>query len=518
MNILTRYALATSIVLLVAITLFAHVTSSAMQRFYLEEAVKDAETLSETIIRTTHHSMIENDLKSVYQMIQEVGKQKGVDHVRLVNKDGVITFSTIPEEINTRIDKDAESCNVCHFSKAALTEAPSMNRSRRYVDRTGAEVLGLATGIYNDPVCFNASCHFHPSGTKILGVLDVILPLQAMHVQARQFRDNFIVLTVIMLFSLFLILVLITHTYIKEPIRRLVNHTREVAFGNLDARLGKLSHGELEELGTAFDEMTRSLQRSQLEVKQWAASLEDRVEQRTEEIRTIQAQLIHSERLASIGELTAGIAHEINNPLTGITIFSSLLLANPKLNPELKPDLETILGETRRCADIVRRLLEFSRESKPHMDRESVQTILEGTLALVERQTIFHNIRIERSYEPNLPEVLVDHDQIMQVFMNILLNAGQSMGNKGMLTLATGFDVAQGFLRVTIADTGCGIAEENLSRIFDPFFSTKGAQGTGLGLSVSFGIIKNHGGRIEVRSRVGEGTAFIIWLPGEGQK
>lgn len=513
MNILTRYVLASSIVILLAMTLVAYVITGVMQKMYLDETVKDASIISETIIRTTHHRMLENDFNSVYQMIQQAGLQKGVKQVRLVNKDGRITFSTKADEIGQVVDKNAAACAVCHTENVLLFEASSLNRSRRFVNASGEEFLGLATGIYNEPVCSTAACHVHTPDVILLGVLDVILPLKEMRTQAILFRDNVIFLTALMLFVLLILLVLITHIYVKVPIRQLVEHTHEVSRGNLDARLGILPSGALRDLGKEFNDMTRSLQQAQSELRFWASTLEERVEERTRENRAIQAQLVHSERLASIGELSAGIAHEINNPLTGVMLFSSMLLDNPRLDPMLKPDLETILDETRRCADIVRRLLEFSRESAPKMRDESLHVILEGTLVLVERQALYHNVRIIRDYAAELPEVLVDRDQIRQVFMNILLNAGQAMESGGVLEIGTKSDPETGFLHISFSDNGCGISENHLSRIFDPFFSTKGTQGTGLGLSVSFGIIRNHGGRIEVSSQVGKGTTFVIFLP-----
>ena len=192
-------------------------------------------------------------------------------------------------------------------------------------------------------------------------------------------------------------------------------------------------------------------------------------------------------------------------------MFASLALEQPALSPDLRSDLQTILGETRRCGDIVRRLLEFSRESPPHKEWSAINRLLDQTLALLEHQALFQDVRILRRYRDDLPETLLDPNQIEQVLMNIMLNAGQAMGGQGELELATG--CGGGWLQVGIRDTGCGIPEENLKKIFDPFFTTKEHFGTGLGLSVSYGIIQNHGGTIEVTSKVGSGTLFTIRLP-----
>jgi two-component system NtrC family sensor kinase len=268
--------------------------------------------------------------------------------------------------------------------------------------------------------------------------------------------------------------------------------------------------GELEE---AFNDMTNNLRVAQEELQYLANSLEVKVEERTRQIQHIQGQLVRSEKLASLGELVAGIAHEINNPLTGIMVFSSLALENPRLHPGLRPDIETIFRETQRCAGIVQGLLEFSREATPEKGQESVNNILEKALRLLENQAGFHDIVIHRQLDPNLPKILVDANQLNQVFINIILNAAQAMSGGGELTLTTGLDEARHQLFVRVRDTGCGIPQENIKRIFDPFFTTKEQGGTGLGLSVSYGIIENHGGTIEVESEEGKGTTFVVILP-----
>jgi two-component system NtrC family sensor kinase len=227
----------------------------------------------------------------------------------------------------------------------------------------------------------------------------------------------------------------------------------------------------------------------------------------------MQAQLVRSEKLASLGELVAGIAHEINNPLTGILVFSSLILNDSRLDPALKSDLETIIQETERCAKIVKGLLDFARESVPQKTWTSLSDILDASLALVKNQAMFQNVTLIRDYSSDLPAILADPHQLEQVIINILLNAGHAMAAGGTLSIVTTSLTHKNCVVAQIADTGCGIPEENLSKIFDPFFTTKETSGTGLGLAVSYGIINSHGGTIEVESLVGIGTTFTIKLP-----
>ncbi|OEU75735.1 MAG: hypothetical protein BA874_10240 [Desulfuromonadales bacterium C00003068] len=183
----------------------------------------------------------------------------------------------------------------------------------------------------------------------------------------------------------------------------------------------------------------------------------------------------------------------------------------PGIDQQLKDDLATITRETERCAGIVKGLLDFGRESIPHKTFTSVNSILDKTLALVEYQTLFQDVNVIRDYDFDLPDLEVDPNQLEQVFMNIFINGAQAMPTGGELSIRSWHE--DPWLMITISDTGCGIPGENLERIFDPFFTTKDQQGTGLGLSVSYGIVENHGGDIRVESSVEKGTAFTVRLP-----
>jgi len=216
-----------------------------------------------------------------------------------------------------------------------------------------------------------------------------------------------------------------------------------------------------------------------------------------------------------LGTLAAGVAHEINNPLTGILLYASLLNSDKRLDPALLPDVERVISETSRCADIVKNLLEFSRESMPVKKSIVLETILDDIIALFQNQPAFSSITIHKEYQENLPHILVDPSQIREVFINLVINAGHAMPNGGELTLVAYCSADGSSVCTEVRDTGSGIPPENLARIFDPFFTTK-PDGTGLGLSISYGIIESNGGTIEVQSRVGEGSTFIVKLPAAG--
>jgi two-component system NtrC family sensor kinase len=278
------------------------------------------------------------------------------------------------------------------------------------------------------------------------------------------------------------------------------------------------SDDELGELAEAFNDMTVKLNKARNEYRELTETLEAKVLERTEEIAQVNDQLVRSEKLASLGELVAGIAHEINNPLTGILMFANMFADDKRLDENQREDAQTIVHETKRCADIVKRLLDFSRTSIPDKRLKSLSQIMESTLALVSHHATVNDVEIVCHYGVNLPDIDVDPTQMEQVFINLLVNACHAMPTGGRLTITIHADSKRDRLITTIEDTGHGISEENLGRIFDPFFTTKnqeldGVAGTGLGLSVSYGIIENHGGQISVQSVIGHGTVFTIELP-----
>jgi two-component system NtrC family sensor kinase len=513
LRLISKMTLSTSVLLLLSMTLFAWINVETLRTLLIEEAVSMADKLGETIIKTTHYQMLEDDRKRVYEMISEVGTQKDIERVRLITKEGLTIFSTDKKEIGTYLDKSAEACNMCHRSDTPLVQASSMNRIRIFRTRDGKEVLGLAKAIYNEEKCYTAPCHFHPREAKILGVLDIDLSLDNMQSQLAANRYKITILTICMLGLISLCMVFLIHEQINQPLKKLLTQTEKIAEGNLESAVEITSTDEIGELGIAFNGMTEKLKKAREELEDWGKNLEVKVEERTRELNKLQAQLVRSEKLASLGELVAGIAHEINNPLTGILVFTSLMGSDAKLHPALKSDLDTIIRETERCASIVRGLLEFARESIPQKNLSSLNGIMDAALALVRHQSMFQNIDIVKNYHQAIPDVMVDHNQVEQVFVNMLLNAGHAMPEGGELTIGSGVTKDGGYAYITITDTGCGIPEEIMSRIFDPFFSTKENKGTGLGLSISYGIINNHGGMIEVQSTVGVGTTFTIMLP-----
>jgi len=349
------------------------------------------------------------------------------------------------------------------------------------------------------------------AGGRIVGMLYVGL-LEKPYLDRRDaVMGTFTGLAVLCALVLLLILALLT-LGITRPLRAMVKATEKIAQGELDHRLGIESRDEVGRLARSFDRMTEDLRKANATLVEGARTLEGRVEERTRELRKMQDHMVQSEKLASLGKIAAGVAHEINNPLTSILINTHLMLEREDRIEPFHENLTLMAEETARCALIVKQLLDFARLTPPHMERAGVNELIERAGLLLEVQAGVRNIKIAMDLAPCLPAIELDRSQIQQVFWNLTINALEAMPDGGTLTLVSRPGGAPGTVEVVIADTGVGIPRENLTRLFDPFFTTK-RSGTGLGLAVTYGIIERHGGTIEVKSEVGRGSAFTLKFP-----
>ena len=294
---------------------------------------------------------------------------------------------------------------------------------------------------------------------------------------------------------------------IMRPVNLLIKASNKVSEGILSPDIGPVSRDEIGVLQKTFKEMI--------------ASLKERDRRRSVKAEN---RLLQSEKQASVGRLAAGVAHEINNPLTGVLTFTRLLLKSEDMTEKSRSHLQKIAESTVRIRKIVKGLLDFSRQTE--LDREStdINKLLNSTISLMENQALVKGVSIEFNSGENLPDVILDRSQIQGVFMNIIINALDSIESGGTIVVSTGIsmsasDTDQKGLEISISDTGCGISPEDLDRLFEPFFTTKEVgKGTGLGLAVSFGIVQRHGGTIRVQSEVGRGSTFTIWIPIEEKR
>ncbi len=490
----------------------------------LEQAADYVTQLSDVINKSTRFAMLQNQPAAVARILHDVVSQEGIAKVRIFSKDGRIIHSTYLPEIGQTVDQKAEACFHCHESEKPLEHIPTSKRSRIFDNPEGGRLLGSMSVIRNEPSCYSANCHVHKKTQSVLGVLDVVYSLEGIDrtVQASALTIAGFSVGFVLIASL--CVSLFVHRLVYVPLRDLERGAKRLATGNLEQAIPVRSGDEFGQVATAFNAMTTALKNSQHELQRWGYTLEQKVEKRTQELRVAEAETVRSEKLASVGLLAAGIAHELNNPLTGVLTFTTLLRKKMPDGSADAEDLDLVIRETKRCAAIIRRLLDFAREKTPEKNFADLNQIIEDTARIIERPASFRDIEITMDLDRNLPPVWVDADLIKQVIMNMLVNAQHAIEHEGAITVRSrrfpeprspepGMPAAP-MVEISIIDTGCGIPEKNLKRIFDPFFTSKEVgKGTGLGLSVSHGIVRAHGGLIEVDSAVGKGSTFRIYLP-----
>jgi two-component system NtrC family sensor kinase len=397
------------------------------------------------------------------------------------------------------------------------------DRRWKIIETTGGHrVLGTMHAIRNEPSCSSASCHEHPPNQSVLGVVDVAYSLDEMDQSMRSHAIHVISISIgfIVLFALTIGLLLQRLIYV--PLKDLEAGAKDVAGGKLDQAIPVRSIDEFGLVAGSFNQMTAALNQSRQEMRELVQTLEHKVAERTQELLAAKAEVAQGEKLASIGVLASGIAHELNNPLTGVLTFTSLMRKKAPDGSEDAEDLDLVIRETKRCASIIKRLLDFAREKVPVKGFFSLDRVIEDTVRFVERPASLQQVEISIDLDPGLPQIWGDADLIKQVILNLLVNAQQAIDGKGNITVrsrpcagvaSTGSE-AVSMVEIAVIDTGCGIPQANLQRIFDPFFTSKEVgKGTGLGLSVSYGIVKAHGGKITVESVIGTGTTFRIYLP-----
>ena len=492
-----------------------------LHRQHLEaSALTSAERVSDVIKRSTTYYMLRNDREGLYHAMSTMADEPGMVRVRIFDKEGRISYSSDPSEVSHIVDKGAEACYGCHTQSQPLEKLNRPDRFRIYRDASGQRVLGIITPIENQPSCSNATCHAHPAEEKILGVLDTNLSLARADAQIKQSSWRLLAYTLLALVAISCLSWVFIYRLVHLPLRRLKDGTRELADGNLGYQLEFTSGDEAGDLATSFNRMSLQLRFANEETVSWARTLEDRVEEKTRELKRAHAHVLQVEKMATIGKMAAVVAHEINNPLAGILTYAKLLkrwvergdVVTPKKD-EAEQCLDLIAGESRRCGDLVKNLLTFSRTSHMNIQSSDLNAIVDRAVRLLAHQLKMNGVELHQDLADGLPVLQCDPGQIEQVLLALMINAIDAMPRGGNLWLRT-LQREQSEEIFEVRDDGSGIPPEILERIFEPFLTTKeSGKGVGLGLAVSHNIIQRHHGRIDAQSEVGKGTTFTVSLP-----
>lgn len=517
-----KLILSLDMVIILGIGVFTYFSLKNFRDQLIGEVFVGASRISDTVKASTHYDMLINRRDALQNVIETIGKQKSIEKVRIFNKEGIIMFSSDKKETGITVDKFVDkSCTACHVKEKPLPliELSEEERTRIFKSKEGYRILGMITPIYNEPDCYNAICHAHSQEQKVLGVLDITMPLTRVDENIRTAINRILSFSIAIVLLLSGITILFIQKFVNLPVKELVKGTNRVAAGELNYKITLNSNDEIGQLAQSFNKMTEDLKNANEQIQEWIKTLEQRVEERTKALQETQSQLLQSEKLASIGKLAATVAHEINNPITGILTYTKLIRRKLK---EILPETEelkkfqgylaTMERETERCGTIVRNMLDFARQREPsYKPNVDVNAIIDESLELMANKIALEDIKLEKRFS-TLPRITADPSLLKQAFLNIILNACEAVERGGKIQIISEFNENEGNIRLIFADNGKGIDPKDIQKIFDPFYTTK-EKGTGLGLSVVYGIISSHKGTIDVKSKLGEGTQVIIKLP-----
>jgi two-component system NtrC family sensor kinase len=486
---------------------------------FREDMVSNAVQVSNLIKRATYHSMLENRRDDLTETIRSIGKEEVFEGLRIYNKAGKIAFSDRLEERGQVADKRAEQCYVCHAEEPARGVVPTKDRTRILVSPKGYRILGLVNPIENEPACYNASCHAHSPDEKLLGILDVKISLEKGDKSIIETRNQMILYAALLILITALVKGAFIRSIIHSPIKKLDDATREVAHLNLDHKVQIDSRDELGNLASSFNTMTYQLKEANEAVQNWSSQLENRVQEKSRELEKTQSRLIQAEKMAAMGELSAMVAHEINNPLSGILSYakvSSRLLSRENVDPEVlgsvKQNLIFIGNETKRCGNIVKNLLLFSRKSSGEFKEEHLNIIIDNSIQVIEHGVKMKELELIKELGQGNDAIQCDAGGIQQILVALIVNSIEATSPGGKIIIRTDYQTAKDWVRIMVMDDGKGIPDDVLPHIFEPFLSTK-VKSTGLGLSVVYGIVEQHAGSVDVESKVDKGTMFTITLP-----
>jgi len=524
------YGRVVTIITLAAVVLF--ISFSAILRTvyinYFNTVLKqNGNNVGAIVEGSLYKSMLENDKSTLHGTLDIINTMPGIDDVNLYDQNDNLAYSSFAADAKNHSNPDCISCH------SDLGQIFSRNeRSYMIIDaesdcamnpnKPGERHMLIRRPILNELSCYTAACHAHSRDEEVLGSLIIRMPLRDLDSALHKSSIQFLIMALLISGIIVTVLIWFTRKRIREPLLGIVSASEAVSQGEMSTRLDIKPDllDDMKMVSTAFNNMLDHIDNATSELENWSKQLEYKVRKKSEELSEAHNELVNVERIASLGKLSASVAHEINNPLSGILVYTKLVhkqMESQDLTPARKQNilrqLKLIETETKRCGDIVKGLLDFSRKNQEDFEDRHLNEIVEGTYELMLHHVKIANIRFLVMTEAKADLVRCSANQIKQACVALLVNASEAVAENGEISIRTR-NTDGTTVRIEITDNGSGIAPEDVPHIFEPFFTTKqDASGIGLGLSIVHGIVQNHKGRIEVDSAVGRGTTISMILP-----
>jgi len=474
-----------------------------------------------------YQSMLDNDKTALQNSMNIINTMSGIDDVNMYNSKDSLVYSSISSNKSSHSDPNCLSChtdlksmfptNIKSYRILNMDSKCSMNQN----DNQHRHLI-IKSPIKNDISCYTSACHAHKSTDVILGSLIIKMPLNELDDAVNKSTTDFLLLATLTTLLLGFSLIWFTGKKIKKPLNDIIKASQAVASGDTNTRL-PLKTRQLDDIrmvSFAFNNMLDNLNAAAIELQNWSMQLEYKVQKKSEELMDAQNELVQVERIASLGKLSSSVAHEINNPLSGILTYSKLVqkqlnkVEMDSTNKEsMLKHLKVIESETKRCGEIVKGLLEFSKKDQQNFEYINLHKILLETFDLMAHQMKMSNINFISDFSAGTDLTYCSPNQIKQACVAVLVNASEAINENGEIIFRT-INPDKDSIAIQVIDNGFGISSEDMPHIFEPFFSAKPkVSGIGLGLAIVHGIVQSHKGKIEVNSLLGKGTTITIFLP-----
>lgn len=474
-----------------------------------------------------YYSMLQNDRSALQNTLNIINTMPGIEDVNMYDNENNLVYSISTAD---SIGHNNPNCKACHTD--IKTMFPNNEKSFKIINidseckmsQKGYDyrLLLINSPILNQPSCYTSSCHAHKESDEVLGSFVIRMPLEDLDKAVLESSTDFFLLAILTTFILVVFLFIFTRIKINKPLNAIIRASVAVAGGDKRTRLyvGPKQLYDIRMVSTAFNNMLDNLQKATNELENWSQQLEYKVQKKSEELSEMQNELIHVERIASLGKLSASVAHEINNPLSGVLTYTKLVQKQLRKHMHDTPVKESVLKhlgvieiETKRCGDIVKGLLEFSRKDQHDFEIKNLNEILGKAFTLMSHQMKMADISFQKDLAAKSDRVFCSENQIKQACIAILINASEASLEHGEIIIKTS-NPDKDTIKLEICDNGVGIAPQDIPHIFEPFFSAKQkASGIGLGLAIVHGIVQSHKGKIEVDSELGKRTTIAISLP-----